>query len=1018
MKKQLKQIILSLSALIFCSTQTLGQQDYIQGTEDVPNCEYNFCHSDWKFEQAMGQGYTSVLETRLEYRVSDTDGLIGTPYKPYPQGQTIVVKPGTYIQVRYNQAIGSNSEWPLQLGNMSVKFSKGESSDNCEYIKEAYSNTLPNGQHVADVNLADIPQREIKFQADAGGTYAIFAEANYPGIYDQNNNWVNTATVNLKISFNVPYLNGPLTKYERPCYGDKAMLEACNFLPKTGATENDIRWYAPDGIQLISPQDPIGAPHIVESVEITGDIVHFVEHDYTPPWQNATKITARRAVTVSTRFPIPEIVFDMYPIDCYGHGIAFENKSIIDLQPRSYFDTPLQIHTSLFGYDFGDDHKVHFYDSKEEREGHIFHEYDQPDDYSGFLFMNYEYKEHPELGKCPSVIINKPFQLTVATDAPTVRVDEALPTDCLGFNYEFKAGHLAEELDDLGTPKYTWDFGNGNKIETPNIDPTATNPYTALGTYHVIVTAHYEKAGCTSTALNVSEPISALVNGFAIDEEFDTDYTTQNFKDLSNGSGGNDVLGISATTFEDSWLLKTNSIAIQNDHAFQVGLRGVWRPNASYAYLDNRNQEATMDNKLNIAWQGGFNPNTFSWRASSTKMDYVVPNWVRSAQMTQYNAFGYELENKDALDRYSAAIYGYSGQLATAVGANTKYLEMAYSGFEEESTGNFQLRVNMPQDGKVRDYIKEKLITHKVIGATDDLILLELDYHDLLQFGLNNSGEEQYGVLKGVSVADATNSFALNHVKIECRYQYNQQNTEKKSLAFLNVVGLDEVGPWQGELGFYQDIASAATPATDAKIVSVKDGESAAHTGENSLAVYNDVSFPQPHLELEAGKKYVISAWVRVANKVNTVPSYASTDVTDPLRIGINWEGQNEELEIHCVPTGRIIEGWQRIEKVFEVPAGMTTEDILINFHKGSENSGATEVIYFDDLRLFPANGNMQSYVYDTSNFRLMATLDNNNYATLYSYDAEGNLFLIRKETARGIKTIQESVGYQKGSQP
>ena len=77
---------------------------------------------------------------------------------------------------------------------------------------------------------------------------------------------------------------------------------------------------------------------------------------------------------------------------------------------------------------------------------------------------------------------------------------------------------------------------------------------------------------------------------------------------------------------------------------------------------------------------------------------------------------------------------------------------------------------------------------------------------------------------------------------------------------------------------------------------------------------------------------------------------------------------------------------------------------------EGSENND----VYFDDIRLFPEKGNMQSYVYDPSNFRLKATLDNNNYATLYSYDDEGNLYLIRKETIRGIKTIQESVGFQK----
>jgi hypothetical protein len=55
----------------------------------------------------------------------------------------------------------------------------------------------------------------------------------------------------------------------------------------------------------------------------------------------------------------------------------------------------------------------------------------------------------------------------------------------------------------------------------------------------------------------------------------------------------------------------------------------------------------------------------------------------------------------------------------------------------------------------------------------------------------------------------------------------------------------------------------------------------------------------------------------------------------------------------------------------------------------------------------------MKSYVYNLSNYRLAAELDNNNYATLYHYDEQGNLFLIEKETERGIMSIQESMSHQ-----
>jgi hypothetical protein len=51
----------------------------------------------------------------------------------------------------------------------------------------------------------------------------------------------------------------------------------------------------------------------------------------------------------------------------------------------------------------------------------------------------------------------------------------------------------------------------------------------------------------------------------------------------------------------------------------------------------------------------------------------------------------------------------------------------------------------------------------------------------------------------------------------------------------------------------------------------------------------------------------------------------------------------------------------------------------------------------------------MKSYVYDGETFWLTSELDDNNYATFYEYDQEGGLIRIKKETARGIVTIQDT---------
>ena len=102
-------------------------------------------------------------------------------------------------------------------------------------------------------------------------------------------------------------------------------------------------------------------------------------------------------------------------------------------------------------------------------------------------------------------------------------------------------------------------------------------------------------------------------------------------------------------------------------------------------------------------------------------------------------------------------------------------------------------------------------------------------------------------------------------------------------------------------------------------------------------------------------------------------------------------------------PSGDLVEGWQRIVGKFTVPANTT--DLKIHL----VNNRPSGDVYFDDVRVHPFNASMKSYVYDPETLWLTAELDDNNYATFYEYDGEGQLVRMKKETARGIMTIQES---------
>lgn len=144
------------------------------------------------------------------------------------------------------------------------------------------------------------------------------------------------------------------------------------------------------------------------------------------------------------------------------------------------------------------------------------------------------------------------------------------------------------------------------------------------------------------------------------------------------------------------------------------------------------------------------------------------------------------------------------------------------------------------------------------------------------------------------------------------------------------------------------------------------------------------------------GKPMVVSAWVKEAQDCKCT-SYQNSQVAVIVK-----NGAGTQTSYVFTPSGSIIEGWQRIDSVFQVPADAVELTV-------SMRSTGTPVVYFDDLRIHPFNANMKSFVYHPVNLRLMAELDENNYASFYEYDDEGTLIRLKKETQRGIKTIKET---------
>lgn len=156
--------------------------------------------------------------------------------------------------------------------------------------------------------------------------------------------------------------------------------------------------------------------------------------------------------------------------------------------------------------------------------------------------------------------------------------------------------------------------------------------------------------------------------------------------------------------------------------------------------------------------------------------------------------------------------------------------------------------------------------------------------------------------------------------------------------------------------------------------------------------------------DLTKNEKYLVSGWVKEHDpntRQEQLKNYDSSCISVSFT---DVDGATTGISQKFYPTGEIIDGWQRIVGEFTVPN--TVDDMKLELLNENVDD---KMAYFDDIRILPSKGNMKSFVYDQKTQRLMAELDENNYATFYEYDLEGGLVRIKKETEKGVFTIQET---------
>ena len=304
------------------------------------------------------------------------------------------------------------------------------------------------------------------------------------------------------------------------------------------------------------------------------------------------------------------------------------------------------------------------------------------------------------------------------------------------------------------------------------------------------------------------------------------------------------------------------------------------------------------------------------------KVPPTIPDgWVTANTITLYDKYGQELENKDALGRYSAATFAFRGDLPGAVASNSRNRQIYSDGFEDHKfrSGCLGTPANC----------NPPIFADAATGNQD---------------------------LSGyITTTSHSGNYAITLPSAGLKLHTDIHNNETH---YLN-----------GQYESYWDVNTTGEYVT------------------KTIGGLYPVGFaPKP-------AKYIFSIWVK--------DGFLDKDV----RIGVSATGA-PPVTLTWKAT---VEKWKLLEGTIDLssaPAGPI--DIFLT-------GGG---ILVDDLRIHPYDAHMKTYAYDEKTLRLMAELDENNFATFYEYDDEGSLNRVKKETERGIKTIKETrSSYRKAKQ-
>jgi hypothetical protein len=404
---------------------------------------------------------------------------------------------------------------------------------------------------------------------------------------------------------------------------------------------------------------------------------------------------------------------------------------------------------------------------------------------------------------------------------------------------------------------------------------------------------------------------------------------------------------------------------------YVLGIRGNWRPDYTYVYYDRgltthqRNQAnagTSAFNGTNIAVDGRINTFKPFWFVNSGNWDnrgvnyQATPNpWTWNSVANQINPDGIELENKNALNIFSSAIYSFVSKQPLAVTYNAELRETLFEGFEDYPVTN-DINIFTCQSSGGLDPVEYTLISPQFgsppfnsSNETEKTKLITTPFHWYLWPTINFDGSHAAQIKDDIA------------------------HTGKKALCLYNTH------------------IKVPTQVYDKNNNPFNGGSQPINEYQVNNEDLTDIFAPKLIDAQNPSKTQILTYWVNVLNS-----SLSSASVS------IEYQGTPVPLTL--ISESKPIEGWVKREYSFAF-SSMNANDIVDVIISNTSAS----YIYFDDIRIHPIDANMKSFVYDNNTLRLSATLDENNYATFFEYDEEGNLVRTKRETERGIITINEN---------